>query len=304
MAGLSSIQYIKRSELDTARWDETIDAAQNSLIYAYSFYLDHMSKHWDALILGDYEYIMPLTWNKKWGIKYLYQPPFTQQLGIFSRQSTTEEIMSAFLNSIENKFSFAEIFLNHDNSKNRNLIPRNNYILSMSDQYEELISRYKKDMKKNLRHAGNFEMNYRSSFGVQEAIAIYQQTYHQRTPHVTATDFQHFGNLCKHLKDDVIVRIATDGENKLLAAALLLSRKNRIYLIQSTTLPAGRENEANYFLLDQVIREFSGNDLILDFEGSDIEGIAHFYMNFGSNNQPYYFYKYNRLAWPWKIFKK
>ena len=48
----------------------------NGLIYAYSFYLDTMAKHWDAFILNDYEAVMPLTWNKKYGITYYYTSPF------------------------------------------------------------------------------------------------------------------------------------------------------------------------------------------------------------------------------------
>lgn len=304
MGGFSDIKYIKRSELDIDRWDQTIDDSQNNLIYAYSFYLDHMSKHWDALIMGDYECIMPLTWNKKWGIKYLYQPPFTQQLGIFSAQPITENIMNAFLAVAEKKFQFLEIFLNYGNSRHHDLLLQNNYILPLTVQYEELASHYKKDMIKNLRRTGNFTMNYIRPFELNKAIDAYKRTYGHRTPHVSSSDFNQFGKLCEHLKDDAIVRAVTDGENNLLATALLLLKKNRMFLIQSTTLPAGRENEANYFLLDQVIREFSGKNLILDFEGSDIDGIAHFYMNFGSFNQPYYFFKRNHLHWPWKIFKK
>ena len=32
------------SEIDKAKWDHCIDNAGNGLIYAYSFYLDHMAK--------------------------------------------------------------------------------------------------------------------------------------------------------------------------------------------------------------------------------------------------------------------
>ncbi len=39
---------------------------------------------WDALVLDDYQAVMPLTWRSKFGIRYLYQPAFTQQTGIFS----------------------------------------------------------------------------------------------------------------------------------------------------------------------------------------------------------------------------
>jgi hypothetical protein len=38
--------------------------------------------------------------------------------------------------------------------------------------------------------------------------------------------------------------------------------------------------------------------MILDFEGSDHPGIAHFYANFGGIDQPYFFYRRNRLPWP------
>ena len=50
-----------------------------------------MARHWDGLILNDYEAVMPVTWNQKWGIKYLHQPALTPQLGIFSSQIISQE---------------------------------------------------------------------------------------------------------------------------------------------------------------------------------------------------------------------
>ena len=54
------IQYLLHYEIDKSKWDKCINGADNGLIYGYSFYLDHMAKHWDALVLNDYEAIMPL----------------------------------------------------------------------------------------------------------------------------------------------------------------------------------------------------------------------------------------------------
>ena len=59
------IKYLQHKEIDKAKWDACIEQAPNGLIYSYSWYLDAMSKHWDALVLKDYEAVMPLTWNKK-----------------------------------------------------------------------------------------------------------------------------------------------------------------------------------------------------------------------------------------------
>jgi hypothetical protein len=53
--------------------------------------------------------------------------------------------------------------------------------------------------------------------------------------------------------------------------------------------------QANHFLLDAIINEFAGKNIVLDFVGSDIPGIAHFYKNFGFHNQPYFFYKFKNL---------
>ena len=90
----------------------------------------------------------------------------------------------------------------------------------------------------------------------------------------------------------------------LLAIILLLKDSGRLYNIMSTTFPEGRRMEANHFLFEQLIREFANNRLILDFEGSDIEGIARFYQKFGAVNEPYFYLRYNNLAWPIKYLKQ
>ena len=87
------VHYITYQQIDKSKWDNCIDTAANGLVYGYSFYLDAMAKHWDALVLDDYEAVMPLTWRKKFGIRYLYQPAFTQQLGIFYKGTADAEML-------------------------------------------------------------------------------------------------------------------------------------------------------------------------------------------------------------------
>ena len=77
------LRYLKHDELDFSSWDRRISSADNSRVYALSWYLDRTAADWDALVWGDYEYVLPVTLKSKFGIKYLYQPLFCQQLGIF-----------------------------------------------------------------------------------------------------------------------------------------------------------------------------------------------------------------------------
>ena len=108
------IQYLSYHQIDKHKWDACIDSAENGLVYGYSIYLDTMANYWDALVLNDYETVMPLTWNRKYGIYYLYQPPFTACLGIFGNDLSTA-IVKDFLLAIPAKFRYWDIALNEGN---------------------------------------------------------------------------------------------------------------------------------------------------------------------------------------------
>jgi len=299
------IRYVKRKDIDTQKWDECIRNSPNGIIYAYVFYLDCMADHWDALICNDYEAIMPLTWRKKYGVTYLYQPFFTQQSGIFSQQPVTASIVAAFLSESKTYFRFAEIHLNFGNSEFEGT-RLNNFILSLTRPYEEICLSYKKDLKKNLLRSKKFKLIYHATPDYNSAISKFRMAYSKRLKNNKQSDYNRLKKLCMtaHEKQLLLIREVRNNENEILATALCLNDGKRIYQILSVTSQKGKKYEANHFLIDHLIREFQRTDLLLDFEGSDIPGIAHFYKNFGSVNQPYFFFRFNNLPWPFRLLKK
>lgn len=298
------IQYLKRSEIDIIKWDKCINNAENGLIYSYSWYLDNMAENWDALILNDYEAVMPLTWRKKYGIKYLYQPPFCQQLGITGKSESYQNQIHSFLSIAQKKFRFIEIFLNFAN-EHAGTITKNNFILSLAENYENLYAGFKNDLKSDLSKARNSNISYTGLTDYNKVIELYKAEYGNRFAHVGNEDYNRLGRLCKHLSqgEGLIMRGSFAGE-KLLALSLLLNRNNRLHLLISVTLQEGRQLYANHFHMSETIKEFCNQHLILDFEGSDIPGIAHFYKSFGCINQPYYYLRYNNLPFPVKWLKE
>ena len=78
------IKYIKRKDIDDSKYNECIQGSNQSLLYGYTWYLDIVCDQWDVLVLNDYEVVMPIPWRKKYFIKYVYQPLWVLQLGIFS----------------------------------------------------------------------------------------------------------------------------------------------------------------------------------------------------------------------------
>jgi hypothetical protein len=298
-----SIRYVTRKEINDQKWNGCIDAASNSLIYAYTFFLDNMAKNWDALILGDYETVMPLTWNKKWGIKYLYQPPFIQQHGIFSNRVITQNIIELFISNVKSHFGFAQITFNYNN-KHQDFTPRPNYILLLNKPYKEIYSHYKPDLKNNLKRAEKSPLQYKKSDDLLPALELFQSIYRKQM-RLSSGDFDRFKNLCLFAQENrmLIVR-EIYNERRLIASVVLLHKNGRIYLMQDAAIPEARKLAANHFLMNSLIEEFAGSGNILDFEGSMIPGVAHFYKNFGSTCQPYYYYYYNNLPWLIRLYKR
>ncbi len=298
------IYYRTHAQIDKQKWDSCIDDAHNGLLYSYSFYLDAMSKNWSGLIMDNYDAVMPLTSNKKFGISYLHQPFFTQQLGIFGNLSFTEDITDAFVKKAVELFPFAEINLNYANECKKTIAKKSNCILSLNNSFAEIEKNFKKDLIQNIKKANKNNLIYTATQDIETAITSYKKNYFKKI-HIPQKAYYNFSLLCGSLlkKKQLLVRKIISPNGQLLAIAIFLKDKKRIYNIMSTTFNEGRKAEANHFLLYNLIKEFCGQNLILDFEGSEIPSINFFYKKFGAIEQPYPFVKINQLPLWQRSFK-
>ena len=190
------IHYLTYQQINKNKWDACIDKADNGLIYAYSFYLDAMAKNWEALVLNDYETVMPLTWNKKYSIHYLYQPQFTACLGVFGKMLTAETINS-FLNAVPSKFKYWDIYFNHGNFfklKDFDLYARMNYVLNLNNSYQTLYHAYRDNIKRNIKKAEQLNLIINKDIAIADVIALAKE---QATgfSEVNETDFNNFEKL-------------------------------------------------------------------------------------------------------------
>ena len=303
---IPAIQYLQRDRVDVVKWDRCIDQAANGLIYAYSFYLDHMGKRWDALVMGDYEAVMPLTWNKKYGIQYLYQPAFTPSLGVFGT-SLTEEKINLFLASIPSKFRLVEISLNFGNVFNslRGLVAtRNNYVLYLNGTYEALFRGFRENTRRNIKKSQQLGVRYESDVPILEIMELSRR----HLPTVTKTtdsDFRRFEQLYSYLKkNDRAIACGVYLSEQLVASAVYFFSHNRAYYILVGNHPNGKTIGASHYLIDRFIHSYAGRDVILDFEGSDVRNLAFFYSSFGATLETYPAIRINTLPWWAKIFKR
>lgn len=315
MAEESQIKYLINKEIDWRKWDACIRNAPNGLIYAYSIYLSQMAKQCDALVLNDYDAVMPLTWNKKYGFYYLYQPAFTASLGVFGK-NISEQTVNNFLSSIPSNFKLIEISLNHQNNFPTTIngyYPRSNYILDLNKPYEELLKAYRDNHKRNISKAIQAGCRVNKEINVNDVIRLHQE-YLNHADHTSETDHSNFLGLYNLIRKNETQTIdeelnatvygITGPQNKLLASAVFLFSHNRAYYILVGNHPDGKTIGASHALIDTFIKDHAGQDLILDFEGSDIRNLAFFYSGFGAKEEIYPAIKINKLPWYIRLFKK
>jgi hypothetical protein len=313
MSGPLNIQYLTNRQIDKPKWDNCIDNATNGLIYGYSFYLDHMAKHWDALVLSkglhsenDYEAVMPLTWKRKFGINYLYQPFLAAQLGIFGKQITEEQVLQ-FIESIPTSFRLIEINLNSGNVSGfsgRFSIKRNNYVLNLNKSYEELYMAYRENIRRNIIKAKQIGCLIQKDFDAEKVIELAVQQMKSQGNEVIE-NINHFRKLFKYLHSRQMATTygVFSPQNELLSSCVFFFSHNRAYYILVGNHPDGKSTGASPALIDAFIKDNSGKNMLLDFEGSDITSLAHFYSGFGATNEIYPALKINRLPFYLKWLK-
>jgi len=303
----NQIKYLQYKEIDKAKWDACITNAPNGLIYGYSFYLDFMARHWDALVFGDYEAVMPLTWNRKYGFYYLYQPAFTASLGVFGK-NLTKEIIDDFVSMLPSKFKLVEISLNSGNIvgdlKSFSLL-RINYILHLNRSYEEISKIYRDNHNRNIKKAFQLGCSVSKEVSVDEIIQLNKE----QLQHIDGTkpeDYPNFKKLYELLKNKGQAKTygILDKQNKILASAVFFFSHNRAYYIMVGNHPDGKTIGASHALIDAFIKDHAGKNLILDFEGSDIRNLAFFYSGFGATEEIYPALKINKLPWYIRLLKK
>lgn len=293
------IEYLKHDEIDKLRWDKCINTAFNGIVYAYSWYLDIVAYQWEALVFGDYKAVMPLTGKKKYGLNYIYQPKYTQQLGVFSQGILDSNLVKAFLDAIPTKYKIVEVNLNTYNKlADRNVAVKQGvtYELDLISNYKNLSKNFNNNTQRNIKKAVSNKVQISKHVNLKDLLLLVKQT--SKIP----ITFDHLNILRRLIPFSINHNLgdtygAYNDKNELVAAAFFIRSHNKaIYLISAAT-NEGKKISAMFLLVDKYIQDNAEKNITLDFEGSVIENIARFYKGFGATAINYNKVSINRLPW-------
>lgn len=294
------IQLLPAHQVNREKWNACVRNAPNGRIYSNTHFLDQLADNWSGIVLNDYDAVMPIPWRKKWGIRYAYVPPFTQQLGLSGEidiNSTTEVMNLVKRNFRYGDFSFhtgnefiTHLFADHRKRKNR--------IIRLNQSFDALAAAFSGDVQRNIRQSLQHSLQWQEGYEEDIIDRFRQQMNYTGLPEKKSMN--RFKQLCKLFQSNgqVVARRVIDQENQLLAGIVAFKDNHRIYNLLNLTTPEGRKKSGNYFLYYQLFREWANQPLVMDWEGSELPGVASFYSNWGGEWETYYQVHLNTLPLP------
>ncbi len=280
------IKRISRKKLDVDKYTKCLSKSVNYRIYAEVWYLDTLvENNWDCYVLNDYEAIMPLPFVKKFGIKFITQPIYCQQLGVFHQKKLSKETFNKFEKKLHRNLVRAYSF----NEENTEMFEpegsqKINYILNLNQNYNAIFQNYalkrKKDLTKSHRNGIHVkEVDDLTEFNILNSKYSYVQDHklENQSKKISTYFFQ-----IKLLK---IFHVYLD--EKLLAVQLMLYSKNRLICFAYARDKKIDKYNSSAFVKDFLFNENQSKNLFFDFEGSMIPSIAKFMQGFGAEKKIY-----------------
>lgn len=291
------MKLLKRTEIDDGKWDALIAESTAETIYPYSWYLDTVADNWSAIVMDDYCFVLPVVWRKKAGIKYIYQPLYTQQLGVFGRDYVDPALIRQMLKLLYRKFKFAGMNLNAKNlvgeEKGIRVYDKYNYVLKLDQDYAAQYKAYNSNTRRNIRKAGEFKAQLDKNIPVEELVELKRENDVIKRSRV---DYNWLVRLFETIRQrDAGIVYAIRSGHELSAAAFFAFSKSRAIYLLSASSAEGKDNRGMFRIVDAFIRDHAGSGLILDFEGSNIPSVARFFGGFGAQPELYQHVGFSRL---------
>jgi hypothetical protein len=257
--------------IDSERWDACV-SARNGEVFSEYWYWNAVCPSWQAWVKGDYEDVMAIPVEYKWGLIPLMRTP----LYVKWIEGQDEQLKSR----IRKFLGWKRI---HTRAEISSAQPRAVQMLHLSAQWNP-----SKELSKNVRKAERENPEVVTSVAWKDFHAFmlkfhpyaWPEVQQQRMHALFAAALQ---KGCAH-----IVGIKMRGQ--WAAMQFYMLRRHKAYLIQNVVSQELRVHEPMSFLLYTLCREWQliHSAVTVNFMGSNNPGVARFNEKFGAETSYYY----------------
>jgi len=286
------VRSLERGEIDDEKWDHCIATSAHSNVYGLTWYLDAVTERkWQALVSGDYDIVLPFLKKSKYFLPYITQPFLCQSFQMYTNTKYKDDFIIKSLQIFRNTNLKVTLNLNYPNfeilnKKNYSVLTKRNQILDLAKAYPLIKGNYNRSTLRNILKAESFDfkiINHDTTLENLQFIADFEPTG------LVNKNFDKVSELCKKAIENKIgfYQVALD-DTEIIAVAFYLFWNDRLIFLLSSVNEIGKKKRAMFKMLDSVIKEYSDQNVILDFAGSTIENVAMRNEGFGTIDEYYY----------------
>ena len=301
------IRYLKNREINFVRWDNCINNAINGSVFAYSWYLNILCEEWEALVLDDYLYVMPLLHRTELKQDIFFTSKLGIRLGIFSNQLLTENIVIKFIESIPSKNSFVNISLNLFNKLNtKDSKSISTFELDLIQSYKKITEKYSPQFRKDLQIAKTGKVTFGEGLLPNDLINFSIRQNARSNPKLNKIEIKKLRMIIAHSLRYGLGEIycAYTKSNNLCASAFFLKSKRKLHLLYAAIDKIGISLNAFHLLIDKYIEVHSEKDLTLNLENVISNNNIDFFSGVGAHEYQFHQYHSNSIPWIYKLLIK
>jgi len=280
-------------------------------IFSKDWWMDAVcgEDNWDVILVEDNGQIiasLPYYLKKKYGFKFITQPPLTQTNGLWikypkdqksSKQHFYEkEIMDQIINKLENLN--IDLFTQNFHYSFTNWQPfywrgfqqttRYTFVVENLSNLDAIFSQFSKVVRKNIRKAAK-HANIYCSDDIEKFYKLNELVFNRQGLKIpySLSFLKKLDEACSQNNARQMF-FGQDNERKLHSAVYIVWDEMSAYLLMSGTDPDYRDSNFKTLLVWKAMQFASKVTKKFDFEGSMIENIADYFTKFGATQKPYF----------------
>jgi Acetyltransferase (GNAT) domain len=268
---MSEWKLARVNTIDADRWDACV-AARDGEVFSEYWYWNAVCSSWQAWVKGDYEDVMAIPTERKWGIIPLMRTP----LYVKWIEGNEGQLNSC----IRNFFGFKRI---HTRFETAPALAHAVQILDLSPQWNP-----SKELVKNIRKAERENPELVTSVSWDDFHAFMHTFHPYAWPSVQQQRMHALFDAARQRGCGHIAGVKMNGQ--WAAMQFYIMRRGKAYLIQNVVSKNLRIQEPMAYLLHALFREWQHKQAFtrVNFMGSTNTGVARFNEKFGAETTYYY----------------
>ena len=268
------LRYVPHAEIDRQLYNSCIHYALNGRAWGYKWYLDATARHFDVLVEGEYESVMPLVTSENWLKRMrLDQPVLTPGLGVFSVRVLSQKRLGYFLREAAARFDRVDLTFTgetaHGTGEDEDwewTRGQNLAINIAGADYETLAAEFAPDTLRQIALARKSDLLVHANLKPERVAAFVAE-------HLD--DGQRLQHPMLRVLYNAMHRgwgwtsAVTDKAGQPLAAAAFVFTHNRVARVLDVESPAGKRVGALSLLYDYALRQSAGRQIVFDFASGD-----------------------------------